>query len=73
MSYWSLRGLAKDLKCEQLANVCKRYGLDIVGLQETKCTESLEMNLPHNYKLITFDQKNDRHGDVGFVASSLRI
>ena len=59
----------RELKREFLAKDAQRYGLDIVGLQETKCTIGEDIDLPGNYRMVILDQMNCRHGGVGFIIS----
>ena len=80
---WNLRGLAspettanQKLKCdrllkrEQLVLDCERYGFDIVGLQETKCTNAEHLYFSNKFGLLIFEQKEQYHGGVGFVISA---
>ena len=64
MVRWSITG-----SLEQLAMDCCRYGLDIVGLQETKSRNYENLVYPNNYRVIIFDQIGECHGGVGFVVS----
>ena len=79
---WNMRGLGSPettlneksrserlLKRELLGKDCERYGMDIVGLQETKCVAAEDLMLYNNYRLIIFDQKEQCHGGIGFVIS----
>ena len=66
---WNVRGLTNDHKRSLLVDDCQRYKLDIIGLQETKCTKPEDIVLQKNYKLIIMDQKICRHGGLGFVIS----
>jgi len=79
---WNLHGIAppcnaieeevrleRELKRESLGYDCFRYGLDIVGLQETKCTIREDFILPKDYRIVIFDQKKCRHGGIGFIIS----
>ena len=59
----------RELKRELLARDAHRYGLDIVGIQETKCTIGEDLDLPGGYRLVIFDQLKCRHGGVGFIIS----
>ena len=43
--------------------------MDIVGLQETKCTNQEDIILYNNYRLLIFYQKEQCHGGIGFVIS----
>ena len=61
---------ARTLKREQLVEDCVRYGIDICGLQETKCREPENIIILNNYRLIIFKQVNDWHGGIGFVISA---
>ena len=69
-STWNVRGLTKDHKRSLLGQDCLRYGLDVVCVQETKCTKPEELVLETKHKLIIIDQKHCRHGGLGFVISS---
>ena len=64
---WNVRGLTRDFKRSLLADDCFRYGMDIVCLQETKCTMAEDILLHNNYRLIILEQKHCRHGGLGFV------
>ena len=79
---WNVRGLGSPdtavndkirserlLKRELLGNDCERYGMDVVGLQETKCTSQEDIMLHNNYRLLIFDQKEQWHGGIGFMIS----
>ena len=66
---WNVLGLTKDFKRSLLANDCSRYGMDIVCLQETKCTAAEDIMLHNKYRLIILEQKHCRHGGLGFVIS----
>ena len=46
-----------------------RYGIDILCIQETKCTVAEELILHNKYKLIITEQKHCRHGGLGFAIS----
>ena len=46
-----------------------RYGLNVVGLQETKCTIREDYILPKDYRIVIFDQRKCRHGGIGFIIS----
>ena len=77
---WNVRGLGSPntavndkiqserlLKRESLGNDCERYGMDVVGLQETKCTNQEDILLHNNFRLLIFDQKEQCHVGIGFV------
>ena len=79
---WNVRGLGSPdtavndkirserlLKRELLGNDCERYGMDVVGLQETKCTSQEDIMLNNSYRLLIFDQKEQWHGGIGFTIS----
>ena len=79
---WNLHGLAhpdnavndetrlkRELKREQLSLDCERYGIDVLGVQETKCVSAEDINFANKYRLIVLDQKHCRHGGIGFVIS----
>ena len=70
---FNVRGLSKELKQQQLGIDCNRYRADIVGLQETKTTVEEEKILPSKHKLVLFEQKNSRHGGLGFVINQNTI
>ena len=64
---WNVHGLTQDFKRSLLANDSARYGMDIVCLQETKCTKAEDYILHNNYRLILLEQKHGRHYGLGFV------
>ena len=66
---WNVHGLKQDFKRSLLANDSARYGMDIVCLQETKCTETEDLFLHNGYRLILIEQKLGRHCGLGFVIS----
>ena len=66
---WNVHGLTKEVKRTLLANDAARYGMDIVCLQETKCTTSDDFLLHNGYKLILIEQKVGRHYGLGFLIS----
>ena len=67
---WNVRGLTKEIKKEELVYDAKRYGFDLVSLQETKCYDYLEADLGDKYKLILFEQSdNFHHHGLGFLIS----
>ena len=65
VSTYNARGLNKQSKCQQLDEDLKRYGVDVVCLQETKIVEGVDINLK-NSRLITFPTKN-RYSGIGFL------
>ena len=66
---WNVHGLTQEVKQTLLANDAARYEMDIVGLQETKCTKSDDILLHNGYRLILIEQKIGRHYGLGFVIS----
>ncbi|KAL5266327.1 hypothetical protein ACHWQZ_G003674 [Mnemiopsis leidyi] len=66
---WNVHGLTQDVKRTLLANDAARYGMEVVCLQETKCTKSEDLILHNGYKLILIEQKLGRHYGLGFVIS----
>ncbi len=73
---FNIRGLGSQLiqdsthsKREQLGIDCVRYNVDICAVQETKVVEAGESTLSNGYRLILFEQKDGRHGGLGFVIS----
>lgn len=79
---WNVRGIGSPdtaqndtikaervLKRELLGNDCYRYGLDIIGLQETKCVNAEDYILHNKYRIIIFDQKEQCHGGIDFAIS----
>lgn len=66
---WNVHGLKQDFKRSLLASDSARYGMDIVCLQETKCTETEDLFLHNGYRLILIEQKHGRHYGLGFVIS----
>ena len=64
---WNVRGLTQDYKQSLLVNDAARYGMDIVALQETKCTKSQDLILHNGYRLLLIEQKHGRHYGLGFV------
>ena len=68
---WNVHGLTKDFKRTLLANDSARYGMDIVCLQETKCTTTQDYLLENKYRLILIEQKHGRHYGLGFVLSPI--
>ena len=66
---WNVHGLTQEVKRTLLANDAARYGMDLVCLQETKCTKSGDFFLHNGYKLILIEQKLGRHYGLGFVIS----
>ena len=67
---WNVHGLTQEVKRTLLANDAARYGMDLVCLQETKCTKSEDFFLHNGYKLILIEQKLGRHYGLGFVINS---
>lgn len=67
---WNVRGLTKTDKQHLLSQDCDRYDLDIIGIQETKTCQFTDKKLPGNHRLLLFDQKNGRHGGLGFLINS---
>ena len=65
---WNVRGLSKSHKQSLLSHDCSRYHLDIVCLQETKCTVLSDQRLA-KFRLIIMQQKNSYHGGLGFILS----
>ena len=66
---WNVRGLVKDYKRSLLVQDIQSYKIDIACLQETKCTVNEDVLLHNNVRLIIMEQKNCRHGGLGFVIS----
>ncbi|KAL5248389.1 hypothetical protein ACHWQZ_G017537 [Mnemiopsis leidyi] len=66
---WNVHGLTQEVKRTLLANDAARYGMDIVGLQETKCTKSDDILMHNGYRLILVEQKLGRHYGLGFAIS----
>ena len=75
LATFNIRGLGSQQdesvhsKREQLGTDCIRYKVDICALQETKVVEPGECILSNGYKLLWFEQKDGRHGGLGFVLS----
>ena len=67
---WIVRGLSKDHKRSLLDQDCLSYKMDIVCLQETKCTVHEDLLLQNKSRLIIMDQKHSRRGGLGFVIGS---
>jgi len=65
---WNVRGLSKPHKQSLLSKDCLRYQLDVVCLQETKCTVRSDQRLS-KYRLIIMQQVNSYHGGLGFIIS----
>ena len=66
---WNVRGLTQAHKQSLLQSDCERYQLDLMCLQETKCTVATDQRISNQYRLIIMDQKDSRHGGLGFVIS----
>ena len=75
LATFNIRGLGsqQDIsvhsKREQLGIDCSRYTVDICAIQETKTVEPGVCTLSNGYRLIWFEQKDGRHGGLGFVIS----
>ena len=75
LATFNVRGLGSQQddtvhsKREQLGIDCLRYTVDICAIQETKIVEPGVCTLSNGYKLIWFEQKDGRHGGLGFVIS----
>ena len=75
LATFNIRGLGDNqdnsvhCKREQLGIDLIRYKVDICAIQETKVTEPLDCTLSSGYRLICFEQKDGRHGGLGFVLS----
>ena len=67
LSTWNVRGLSKPEKQELAGTDCDRYNLHIIGLQETKICEADTLYLSNGHKLIFYNQKECRHGGLGFL------
>ena len=67
---WNVRGLTKDHKRSLFSKDCSSYKIDIICLQETKCRNHEDLLLPNNFRLIVMEQKQSRHGGLGFGISS---
>ena len=46
-----------------------RYNVDICAIQESKVTEPIDCTLNSGHRLICFEQKDGRHGGLGFALS----
>ena len=66
---WNVRGLTQTHKQLLLKDDCERYQLDLMCLQETKCTVPSDQLINNRYRLIIMEQKDSRHGGLGFVIS----
>ena len=71
---FNIRGLGQHddsvhSKREDLGIDCKRYNVDICAVRETKVVEPGVCTLSNGYRLIWFEQKDGRHGCLGFVIS----
>jgi hypothetical protein len=66
---FNVRGISKTIKQRELGNDCNFYNIDILALQETKCTQFSDEILPSKNRLIIFEQKDSYHGGLGFVIS----
>ena len=64
---FNVRGLTKDHKRHLLIEDCYNYKLDILCVQETKCTKLEDIMLSKNYRLMIMEQRHGRHGGLGFV------
>ena len=61
--------MSKTIKQHELGRDCNFYNIDILAIQETKCTQFSDEKLPTKNRLILFDQKDSYHGGLGFVIS----
>ena len=66
---WNVCGLSTTHRQHLVAEDIDRYDVDILALQETKTREFLETTLPGHHRLFLFDQKQGRHGGLGFVVN----
>ena len=66
---WNVCGLKQDHKRVILGNDCVSYKVDVLGLQETKCTTPEDLRISNGFRLIIMDQKHGWHGGLGFVLS----
>ena len=75
LATFNVRGLGSQQndsthsKREQLGIDCARYSIDICAIQETKTVEPGTCTLSNGYRLVWFEQKDGRHGGLGFVIS----
>ena len=66
---WNIRGLTSEYKQGQLGIECRRYGVDIVAIQETKTRIAMEKTLKNKDKLISLEQCDGYHKGLGFLVS----
>ena len=72
---FNIRGLGSQhddstqSKREKLGADCDSYHVDICAIQETKVVEPGVCTLSNGYRLIWFEQRDGRHGGLGFVIS----
>ena len=72
---FNIRGLgtkqddSEHSKREKLGSDCARYHVDFCAIQETKVVEPGVCTLSNGYRLIWFEQRDGRHGGLGFVIS----
>ena len=72
---FNIRGLGSQQdnislsKRELLGIDCVNYSVDICALQETKVTDPSTCTLSNGYRLILMEQRDSRHGGLGFCIS----
>ena len=66
-------GLVQESKQEQLAVAAKRYGVDIICLQETKIKDGIDRNVDQNYRLISLPTDQRAYGNGFLVSSRIKI
>ena len=70
LATFNIRGLGVDqIKRENLGVDLIRYNVDICAIQESKVTEPIDCTLNSGHRLICFEQKDGRHGGLGFALS----
>ena len=67
LASFNVRGLTKRVKQEQLSRDMKKYGVDVVCLEETKFTDSTNKNI-NEYRLICTETKTKHYGN-GYMVS----
>ena len=68
LATFNVRGLTKRVKQEQLSRDMKKYKIDIACLQETKITDSLNINI-NNYRLVCTETNTQHYGNGFMIAA----
>lgn len=70
---FNVRGLTKNFKQQQLARDAKRYGVDLVCLQELKIKHGDVKSIDNNYNLVALPTTQKAYGNGFLISKNLRV